>query len=98
MAINTRILIDQDISEIQEKYAEDDDTFRPMSDIDILCKEGDVPGLQEQMLIKGYFQADNHDADNHFPNHFSNSGYYHTSLHEKIFARKQSHLPPFFIL
>ncbi len=68
-----------------------------MSDIDILCKEGDVPRLQEQMLIKGYFQADNHDAGNHFPNHFSKPGYYHTPLHEKIFARKQSHLPPFFI-
>jgi len=70
-----------------------DITLRPMSDIDILVKEHDIQKVLDVMTETGYTQADNQNDQIHE----SRPAYYHSQLHEKLFARKESHLPPFFI-
>ena len=63
------------------KWVYEDIALRPMSDIDILCRETDTDAAKEVLLSSGYNQ--NQEASK-----------YNSALHEQVFADK-SHMVPF---
>lgn len=61
------------------KWVYGDIALRPMSDIDILCREKDAETVKKRLIGLGYCQEIT----------------YNSPLHEKIAAEKSKHMPPF---
>jgi len=74
-------LTDLPTSPIMTQWLYEDIALRPMSDIDILIKDQDIPRTQQMLQELGYYQK---------------KGAYQTPLLE-AFAVKWNHLPPFYM-
>ena len=61
------------------KWVYGDIALRPMSDIDILCREKDAGIVKKRLIELGYYQETT----------------YNSPFHEKIAAEKSKHMPPF---
>ena len=63
------------------KWIYGDIGLRPMSDIDILCREEDVRMVKNKLIELGYA--------------YKKEAFFRTPFHEKVLAAQSKHLPPF---